>query len=378
VSFLAQGRHIVERILDNVFPKMSLPLSSRLRDTLRRSPLRIVDCGGAMGPGERWQPFSPDLIRFMTFEPDKRSFDDLAAFPAQGNITLPVGLAAAQGMKRLHLTAGPFASSLYPPNAKVLKSYAVWPWYEPIGEAMINVDTLDACIARQPGWEIDFIKVDVEGADLDVLIGAKGALANVFGVQIEVGFLDRNIGAPIQFEIDRWMREAGFEPYHLVREHWLRANGAFGATTRPRLSWADTLYLRDHDWVYARAAASASNEKEQFFVRVVAILLAYGAHDYALDLVVESADRAGLDPNAAEDLRSVILKSVMPIGSFVMRGIAALTLALGAAAILILAGRRGRSVAAALVKRQATPLLYALYCQSARGGPQGGCISDYA
>src|SRR5262249_19609484 len=138
--------------------------------------------------------------------------------------TVPIGLADKPGERTLHLTEGPFASSLYRPNEYVLRDFAIWPWYAPAGLANIEVDTLDACVARLPDWSADFVKVDAEGADLDVLKGGRRTLETAFGVQIEVAFARRNVGAPLQAEMDLWLRDAGFAPYLLIREHWVRAN----------------------------------------------------------------------------------------------------------------------------------------------------------
>jgi hypothetical protein len=82
-----------------------------------------------------------------------------------------------------------------------------------------------------------FIKVDIEGADLDVLKGGHTALATAFGA--ETSFVARNIGAPLQPEIDLRLREAGFRPHLLIREHSVRANAVYGVLSRPQLASHD-------------------------------------------------------------------------------------------------------------------------------------------
>src|SRR5262245_29977033 len=112
-------RRRLVRGLDRIFPKTSAKLAPRLAECLAANPLHVIDVGGAFGPDPRWGLFPANFIRFMTFEPDARSRTQVMP-GGQRNLTLTVGLAEAAGEKKLHLTEGPFASSLYPPNERVL------------------------------------------------------------------------------------------------------------------------------------------------------------------------------------------------------------------------------------------------------------------
>jgi FkbM family methyltransferase len=347
-----------------------------MRTALRADPLRVIDIGGAMGPDARWAPLRPDLAWFMMFEPDARSQDGVVAASTKGDVTLPCGLADRAGRRTLYLTQGPFASSLYPPNKAVLGVFATWPWYEPAGEAEVEVDTLDACLSRTPGWRADFLKVDVEGADLDVLKGGGDALRDAFGVQVEMSILERNIGAPVMPEVDQWLRDTGFVPFAVLREHWIRANGIHGANSRAQLVWADAVYFRDGLWLRERLRAAGEAEAAGLLSRAVALLLVYQAHDMAWDLIEALRGEPGITAALAGDLEAAVRGSVMGLAGFTLRG----GLALGAAGLLAvpmaLAGRRGRLAARELVASQAAPLFDALARASSRAGLARACIAD--
>jgi hypothetical protein len=75
VNTLSKVRQVLEGSLERIFPKRRVLLTERIRNLLRHHPLRIVDVGGALGPDERWRALGPGLCRFVTFEPDLRSFD---------------------------------------------------------------------------------------------------------------------------------------------------------------------------------------------------------------------------------------------------------------------------------------------------------------
>lgn len=366
-------RQLAEGFLNRVFPKSRLVLSPGLAAQLQASPLCLIDVGGAMGPEERWQALRPDGLRVMSFEPDARSLEDLGG--DAHDVIVPIGLGAVAGRQTLFLTEGPFASSLYKPNEAVLRDFAVMPWYGPVGEIEIEVDTLAAVLDRYPDWRPDFIKVDVEGADLDVLKGAGKAIEQALGVQVEASIADRNIGAPLQPELDAWLRDRGLIPFQFIREHWVRKNGLHGATSQPQLAWADVVYFRSRDTVLERMRARDNAATEELG-HMLAILLAYEVHDYALELVEAALDEQLISTSVAEDYRLAIKGSVTGLTGFALRGTLALCLASLAAIPLLLLGRRGRGLASVLIRAQAAPLFRGLSRAASRGGLDASMMYD--
>jgi FkbM family methyltransferase len=367
----------VTRALDSLFPKRRVAPAARLFECLRRSPLSVIDVGGAMGIDARWLALPMDCLRFMTFEPDNRSTKGAGRADSSNDILIPMAVSDTSGERTLYLTKGPFASSLYPVNQSTIQAFAVRPWYEPAGEIDLAVDTLTSCLERWPDFSPDFIKIDVEGADLDVLKGGRASLDPVFGIQIEVPFIVRNCGAPLQWEIDMWLRQNGFTLHLLEREHWIRANGAYGALSQPQLAWADAIYFRDREWVLRRLdLAKGPEEAESVLVRVVAALLVYNAHDYAVELVTASSDAGLVSPATASELSSWIRGSLLSQFSFTLRGVLAMCIAIAVASPLALAGSRGRRAAGHLIALQAAPLFGSLSRAARRSGLKGSCIPD--
>lgn len=70
--------------------------------------------------------------------------------------------------------------------------------------------TLDDVLAEMPGREFDLLKIDVQGAEIDVLRGAGRTLAGVEAIVIELSLLEYNKGAPPIGETMRWLGEQGF------------------------------------------------------------------------------------------------------------------------------------------------------------------------
>jgi FkbM family methyltransferase len=366
----------LERGFERLFPRYRIRFAPEMAALLQESPVKIVDIGGAMGPDQRWLALRPNRAHFMTFEPDSRSLDGLLANDA-GDVTFPVALGGVSGTRTLTLTEGEFASSLYPPNESVLADFSVWPWYHTTGSTEVEVTTLDLAVAKVPGWRTDFIKVDIEGADLEVLQAGTQALSEAFGVQIEMSVIQRNLGTPLQPEAAAWLESQGFVPWLLLREHWARAGRLHGLNTAHQLAWADAVYFRDRTWVLRRLAEAASTaDAEALLGRIIAILIAYEAHDYADELVAHALKAQLIGGNIATSLLASVQKSIWPMISFVTRGTLATCLSLAIAVIGLVMPSRMRGALAGLFKSQARNLTRHMLSQFSHGGLDNGCVSD--
>lgn len=72
----------------------------------------------------------------------------------------------------------------------------------------------------------DFIKIDVQGYELEVLKGSEQTLALAELVLIELSFIEVNAGAPLLDEALTFMRRAGFVAYDVLEIHRRPLDGA--------------------------------------------------------------------------------------------------------------------------------------------------------
>jgi hypothetical protein len=105
---------------------------------------------------------------------------------------------------------------------------------------------LDACLARHDVPRADFLELDVQGSELDVLIGAEATLRTTLGVQVEVEFVPIYVDQPLFADVDRFLRGRGFELFDLSRYHVRRAALEATTPTRGQLLWGHALYLRQN------------------------------------------------------------------------------------------------------------------------------------
>ena len=94
---------------------------------------------------------------------------------------------------------------------------------------------LDRVVAERE-WPLpDFMKLDTQGSELDILAGAPQCLAHTKGIQIECSLVEYNEGAPQVSEVVAFMHAAGFRIYDIVQFHF---------TPQQQVLQADLLFLR--------------------------------------------------------------------------------------------------------------------------------------
>jgi len=359
---------LIKKLDQKLWPTYFYVITDAMAKILTEKPLVIVDVGAAMGVDERWLP-AESLIQFVTFEPDTRSQDYATTAKT---VNFATGLSAEKGKKALHLTTFAPASSLYPLNMAQLQDFANREWHESAGSIPIEVDTLNNCLAARPELRPDFMKVDVEGADLDVLKGASDFLdTTLMGLQIEVSFIERHKGAPFFAETDAFLREQGFALFILSREHWLRHNLVYGANSNPQLIWGDAVYFLKREQLLERLRTE--EQAHIILSKFIAILLGYGAHDYAVE-VIDAAFSAKLVSEAiAKNLKKAVSLSVVNPTAYFFRSLSGVIFASLLYLLSVPIGSLRRRSAAYLKKRMAN-LLHHL--SVVRGGIYDSCISD--
>jgi FkbM family methyltransferase len=187
--------------------------------------LRLVDVGARGGVAPRWKQFSR-VLDVTAFEPDAAECDRLnqeaASLPyAIRYLPVALGREAAEAVP-FHVTNWPVASSVYRPNAEFLRAF---PDAEKLLEVReietIAVETLDG-VARREGLVADCLKVDVEGAALDVLFGAESTLRETLVLEIEAELNPLFDGEALFPEVDSHLRGRGWVLEGLRRTSWRR------------------------------------------------------------------------------------------------------------------------------------------------------------
>ncbi len=139
--------------------------------------------------------------------------------------------------------------------------------------------------------DVDVLKVDVDGWELDVLRGARRTLdAGILAVEVEVQFTGlRGPDASVFSNVDAILRSAGLTLVDLQPARYARAAlpqpflyDIPAQNSRGAMVWGDALYMRD----LLSDGPTCSPAMHEHARRLACIADAYGFHDWAAELVL--------------------------------------------------------------------------------------------
>jgi FkbM family methyltransferase len=195
----------IKKISDSFFEKPSIGAISLLPNN---GEVNLVDVGAAGEILPRWKPFSKNLS-FLGFEPDKRSRETILnkKLDFKKYEVLPWALSDAEKTVPLHLCRKPTTSSLYEPNIQFLGRFPDAKRFDIMDTTDLDCVTLDSLNLTK----IDFLKIDIQGAENDVLKGASHSLNSILGLELEVEFLEIYTGQALFGDVCKELSEKGFE-----------------------------------------------------------------------------------------------------------------------------------------------------------------------
>ena len=223
--------------------------------------LRVVDAGAAgAGEAHRWG-FLGRALELHSFEADETDYANMLKVVPPGavvrNYNMFLGRPQAQ---RTFYIGREYNNSFYPTDygwyarrASFFKGFKER--QSEVFEVERTIEVESVCLdewARRAGVDgIDYLKVDIEGAELELMEHSPDVMAGVLGVSIDVIFHADWIGAPTFAEIDTWMRGQGFVLFDIFQMK--RGTLYDTPVTAPRnhpvlagqLACADAVYFRD-------------------------------------------------------------------------------------------------------------------------------------
>lgn len=209
------------------------------------APMCFVDVGAAAEePSFFYGLAERNKASIIGFEPNPKACESLNAACRPGSEYHPHFLGRG-GPATFYETHVGYTSSLYPPNHEVSARFSNLPDFLSV-KASYPVQTrrLDDVIGNRT---IDFLKLDVQGAELDVLLGAERTLETLLVAHIEVEFLALYVGQPLFADVDTHMRAKGFQLLNLSGQRHLFytpvANAHHPLMGNSQLVWADAVYI---------------------------------------------------------------------------------------------------------------------------------------
>jgi len=177
----------------------------------------IVDVGAAGGLFWKWEILSRmGVVKGIGFEPDADECRaSQALFPH--NTFLQMAIAGKKGKTKLRIARNGPCTSLLEPNLKRMQRWPIRNCFETIKTIEISAVTLSQALSDAGIDKVDFLKVDVQGAEGEVLAGAGKYLDQLLGIELETHMVPlykgERVFADLTGALDKWnFRLRGVEP----------------------------------------------------------------------------------------------------------------------------------------------------------------------
>ena len=210
--------------------------------------LKVIDIGANPIDGD--PPYKEILktgsVSLIGFEPHDEALGKLNQ--AKGPYETYLGYAIGDGKKhKLNICSSSGLTSLLKPNPVVTSRFHLFPSITTVID-IIDVQTVKLDdIAEVSG--ADFMKIDIQGAELMAFKHAKNCLRDISVIQTEVEFLPMYVNQPLFSDVDVFLRKQGFI-LHRFANLYSRVITPLLLNDDPyaemdQLLWGDAIYIKD-------------------------------------------------------------------------------------------------------------------------------------
>lgn len=274
------------------------------RGVFDADPIVFLDVGARDGYCSEWRVFEGGM-RVFCFEPDKRECERLNR-EAPSNVTyIPTALGRERKHQTLYEARLSYSSGLYPSNSDFFKRLLNGPNGEVVGQEEIWTETLSYVMAERNIHAVNFVKLDAEGAELDILLGGADFLEKpcCLGVLTEMRLHPEINGSPPFWQMEQYMQAHGFRlfdlsanrqsrvalPYGVTEDHFLPDGRRFFAyTEHGQVMDGDALYFRD--LLLPKNEAVKAKLRPVDVLKLAALYELYHHNDAAAELVLHNRE----------------------------------------------------------------------------------------
>ena len=195
-----------------------MAIAQELQDS--SSPKKIwIDVGAHLGESTLALARADPTIRVYAFEPNVKLAARLTGL-LSNFIVIPMAVGRQNGFCEFHLNSYDGASSMLPFDPQGLSDWKGTVSLEVVQTITVPVIRLDTFMEQTGVKEVDFLKIDAQGADFEVVSSAGGRLADIRRVRLEVQVMSRPLysgGSRKDMVID-YMTRKGFRLLHIDKQ----------------------------------------------------------------------------------------------------------------------------------------------------------------
>jgi FkbM family methyltransferase len=290
---------------------MNVPLA-KLVEIIKKNKLNcnfsIIEIG-ALQIDSKKEPFYELLEYFPSsriygFEIEKEVCDKMNLDSLKQITYYPYALGKTNEKRKLYITQHPMCSSLYRPNEDLNKLYNNLEVTKLIKESEIETISLDFFAEKYEVIDIDFIKIDVQGSELDIFQGATKSLQNVLQIVCEVEFIPLYENQPLFGDVCNLLKKND-----LIFNKFL---GLAGRSLKPIMfnnnpnlasqhMWSDAIFIKD-----IQKLENLSNEK---LIKLSLLACVYNSYDLSY-YILSYYDKKNLTSLAGDWMNKISKKNI--------------------------------------------------------------------
>lgn len=185
--------------------------------------------------------------QIIGFEVDEDLCAEMNSKAQAGVRYYPSALGRRNERREFYVTNHPMCSSLYEPNEPLISLYNNFECAYLNRKTEIDTVSIDSFALLNDISEVDFIKIDIQGAELDVFMGGAQVLKSVLALVCEVEFISHYIQQPLFGDVCAFLYQ-----HQLMFHKFLvlagRALKPIVIDSDPNLPsqhiWSDAMYIR--------------------------------------------------------------------------------------------------------------------------------------
>jgi FkbM family methyltransferase len=185
---------------------------SPLKGVIEALELHLMDIGARGGMDEDLFPvaWATDATGFEPAPDECGRLNLVSAGPWRSTRYVPAALGGIDGQATLKIPGSGEGASLLAHNPDMVPGYGYVTLHRTLSEIPVETLTLDSACERFDLKAPDFLKIDVEGAELAILSAAPNALLHCAAVKVEVSFLEQRNHQPLMQDVLTFMNNSGF------------------------------------------------------------------------------------------------------------------------------------------------------------------------
>lgn len=264
--------------------------SSPIGRILEALDLQVMDIGARGGIDADFLPAAwvTNAIGFEPAPDECVRLNEAPSLPWRATRYVPVALGGFDGSATLKVPESSEGASLLNHNSGMISVFGHKVLHQTLNEISVEILTLDSACEHFSLNAPDYLKIDVEGAELDILRVAPKTLEHCSAVKVEVSFVEQRSHQPLMQDVLTFMTQRGFilgevQGIHSWRRRPLAAHPYSARWVIPYskgiAAQCDLVFLRD----------PISVSTDEALVRLVCVSAILGFFDHAVTSLRQSS-----------------------------------------------------------------------------------------